>query len=287
MRCSIINPKWFGIGSKFAHLTSAHPCFGIKAYHKVARIHLPVAPLCNIQCNYCTRALNKCEWRPGVASCVMNLEEAIKRIESEIKTNPKLKVVGIAGPGESLYNKLTFDVLSIIKERWNWLIRCISTNGLLIEDKIEDLANLNLNSATITINAINPEIGAKIYEWINYNGKIIEGIEGARILIDKQLRGIEALVNKGVVVKVNTVLIPEINMSEIEKIASEAVKRGASLMNIIPLIPLYKFKDMRGPTCEELERARRIAESYIPQFRLCKLCRADAYGFLGSTYFHG
>lgn len=281
------NPKWFGVGSKFAHLTSVHPCFGIKTYHKVARIHLPVAPLCNIQCNYCTRALNKCEWRPGVASCIMNLEEAIKKIESEVKTNPKLKVIGIAGPGESLYNKLTFDVLFVVKERWNWLIRCISTNGLLIEDKIEELVKLDLNSVTITINAIAPEIGAKIYEWINYNGRIIEGIEGARILIDKQLRGIEALVDKGIIVKVNTVLIPGINMNEIEKIASEVAKRGAKLMNIIPLIPLYKFKDIRGPTCEELERARKIAENYIPQFRFCKLCRSDAYGTLGSTYFHG
>ncbi|MEM2177753.1 MAG: radical SAM protein [Candidatus Methanomethylicaceae archaeon] len=285
------NPKWFGIGAKFAHLTSAHPCFGIKAHYKIARIHLPIAPICNIQCNYCTRALNKCEWRPGVASCIMNLDDAIKKIESEIKTNPKLKVVGIAGPGESLYNKLTFDVLYIIKEKWNWLIRCISTNGLLVEEKADELKNVDVHTVTITINAINEEVGAKIYEWINYNGKILRGKEGAKLLIEKQLNGIEALVKRGIVVRINTVLIPSINMNEIELIAKEVVNRGASLMNIIPLIPLYKFKKIRGPTCEELEKARKIAEKYIPQFRLCKQCRSDAYGIPGleskSTYFHG
>lgn len=285
------NPKWHGIGSKFAHLTSVHPCFGVKAHFKAARIHLPVAPMCNIQCNYCTRALNKCEWRPGVASCIMNLNDAIKKLECELKTNPNLKVVGIAGPGESLYNGLTFEVLSVIKEKWNWLIRCISTNGLLAEEKADDLKKVDVRTATITINAIKKEVGAKIYEWINYNGRVLRGEEGAKILIEKQLNGVEALVKRGIVVKVNTVLIPDINMDEIESIAEEAANRGASLMNIIPLIPLHNFKELRGPTCKELAEARRIAEKHIPQFRLCKQCRSDACGVPGfepgSTYFHG
>lgn len=283
------NPKWHGIGAKFAHLTSAHPCFGVKAHYKAARIHLPVAPMCNIQCNYCTRALNKCEWRPGVASCIMNLNDAIKKIESELKTNPKLKVVGIAGPGESLCNKLTFDVLYVIKEKWNWLIRCISTNGLLVEEKADELKSVDVHTATITVNAINKEVGAKIYEWINHNGEILRGEEGAKVLIEKQLNGIEALVKRGIVVRINTVLIPSINTNEVELIAKEVASRGAVLMNIIPLIPLHKFKELRGPTCKELEEARKIAEKYIPQFRLCKQCRSDAYGIPGleSIYFHG
>jgi len=52
-------------------------------------------------------------------------------------------------------------------------------------------------------------------------------------------------------------------------------------MNIIPMIPLYKFKDLVPPECKELEEARAIAEKYLPQFRLCKQCRADACGVPG------
>ena len=70
-------------------------------------------------------------------------------------------------------------------------------------------------------------------------------------------------------------------------------------MNLIPLIPLNMFKDLRSPTCEEISGARAKAEKYLPQFRLCKQCRADAVGIPGkesdhhkerrfdSEYFHG
>ena len=64
--------RWGNIGSKFAHLTSAHPCYSEKAHFTTARIHLPVAPRCNIQCNYCIRKLDKCEHRPGVAGAILN-----------------------------------------------------------------------------------------------------------------------------------------------------------------------------------------------------------------------
>ncbi|MGV8144026.1 MAG: nitrogenase molybdenum-iron cofactor biosynthesis protein, partial [Methanothermobacter sp.] len=35
--------------SKFAHLTRLHPCFNEKIHDKVGRIHVPIAPKCNIQ----------------------------------------------------------------------------------------------------------------------------------------------------------------------------------------------------------------------------------------------
>ena len=32
-----------------------HPCFNPDACKSFGRVHLPVAPLCNIQCNFCNR----------------------------------------------------------------------------------------------------------------------------------------------------------------------------------------------------------------------------------------
>lgn len=290
-----VNPKWAGVGSKYAHLTSVHPCFGVKAHFKAARIHLPVAPRCNIQCKYCIRSINKCEFRPGVAACISKSDQAMKRLEAEVKSSPDLKVVGIAGPGDSLANDETFKTLAKVKEKYPHLIACLSTNGLLAEEKAEELSRIGVKTVTITINAIDPKVGAMIYDHVSYNGLMLKGEEGAKLLIEKQLKGIEALVNRGIVVRINTVLIPAINAGEIEKIASEAAKRGASLMNIIPLIPLHDLKDQRGPSCKELEAARAAAEKYLPQFRLCKQCRADACGIPGlekvdhgtSEYFHG
>ena len=34
---------------------SNHPCFSKDAHKKYGRIHLPVAPRCNMQCNFCNR----------------------------------------------------------------------------------------------------------------------------------------------------------------------------------------------------------------------------------------
>ncbi len=43
-----------------------HPCYSKEA-HQYARMHLPVAPACNIQCNYCNRKYDcSNESRPGV-----------------------------------------------------------------------------------------------------------------------------------------------------------------------------------------------------------------------------
>ncbi|MEJ5292546.1 MAG: radical SAM protein [Candidatus Methanosuratincola sp.] len=289
------NPKWAGIGSKFAHLTAAHPCFGVKAHFTAARIHLPIAPRCNIQCRYCVRKLDKCEQKPGVAACIMDDETAFKRLEAELKSNPNLRVVGIAGPGDPLENEATYRVLERVKESHPDLILCLSTNGLLLEDVAWKLKEAGVSTVTVTINAVDPSVGSKIYEWVRYNGKKLEGTEGAELLIRKQFKGIEELVKRGIVVRINTVLIPGVNDDQIPRIAEEASKRGASLMNIIPLIPQHGFKDYRRPTCEELNEARSAAEKYLPQFRLCRQCRADAAGIPGrekgagttSEYFHG
>ena len=32
-----------------------HPCYSEDAHHHYARMHVAVAPACNIQCNYCNR----------------------------------------------------------------------------------------------------------------------------------------------------------------------------------------------------------------------------------------
>lgn len=81
-------------------------------------------------------------------------------------------------------------------------------------------------------------------------------------------------------------LIPGLNDKEIVKIAKTVKKKGASMMNIIPLIPLGKMSNYRRPTCEELEKARKEAEKIIPVFRACSQCRADAYGIPGGKDKH-
>lgn len=266
--------------SKFAHLTRAHPCFNEKMHDKVGRAHVPIAPKCNIHCNFCTRDLNKCDERPGVASKIMNAEQALEHID-KITQDMSIAVVGVAGPGDALANEETFKFFKQLHEKHPDLIKCMSTNGLLLKDKAEEIADLKLNSITVTVNAIDPEIGKDIYSHVIYNGEVYKGEEGFKILSQNQLEGIEKISQLGVVVKVNAVLIPGLNDEHIVDIAREVKARGASLMNVIPLIPMNKMKDYPAPTCEEISKVRDDVEEIIPVFRACTQCRADAYGIPG------
>jgi len=260
-----------------------HPCFDEKAHFIYARVHLPVAPKCNIQCNYCERIVNEnfCVDRPGVAAKLISPSEAVKLVKRAKDLYPSLSIVGIAGPGEPLANLETFETLENVHEEFPDLIKCVATNGLLLPRYVHKLWKLGVRTLTVTVNSIKPEIGRKIYSWIKCNGKTYFGFEAAKRLINAQLKGIEEAVKTGFAVKVNTVLIPEINDTHVVEVAREVARRGVYIQNIIPLIPLGFFKNRRPPTCEELETLREKCSKYIRQFHLCKMCRADALGVPG------
>ena len=267
-------------GSRFAHITKAHPCFNEKMHDKVGRAHVPVAPKCNIFCNFCTRDINDEENRPGVTSCVMNPDAAIDHI-NDVTADGPISVVGVAGPGDSLANEETFEFFEKLATEQPDLIKCMSTNGLLLPKYADKLAEIGVNSVTVTINAVDPDIAVDIYSFIKYEGKVYKGREAVEILIKNQLEGVEKAAANGLVVKVNSVLIPGVNDEHIVDIAREVEKRGAALMNVLPLIPLGKMKDLERPDCMMMEKVREEVEEIIPVFRACTQCRADAYGIPG------
>jgi nitrogen fixation protein NifB len=171
--------------------------------------------------------------------------------------------------------------LKIVSGEFPNLKLCVCTNGLLLPEKVRQLMSVGVKSLTMTINAVEPAIGAKIISHIVKDGTLRKGIDGARILLENQLKGLEIAVDLGMTVKANTVLIPEINMNHMRDVAEAIAARGAFIMNIMPLIPLGRFKALKAPTCEELVSTRERCESIIPIFRMCKQCRADACGVPG------
>ena len=261
---------------------SEHPCYSDKACHAFGRCHIPVAPKCNIQCNYCIRDFDCVnESRPGVTSRVLTPEEALALVRNVIREYPYVKVVGIAGPGEPLANPETFEALRLVHEEFPNLIMCISTNGLTLPESIEELAKYDVGNVTVTLNAVDPAIGEKIYSWVEYNGKKYHGREAAELLLAQQMKGIEMAVAKKMFVKINTVYIPGINDEHIPEIAKKVGEMGAFTFNVIPLIPQYKFAGITPPTPKEKREMQDRCEPYIKQMRHCARCRADAIGKLG------
>lgn len=261
-----------------------HPCFGGN-HHKNGRIHLAVAPKCNIKCGYCTRR-HDCanESRPGVTSRILTPLEALERVRETMASKvlgPIIKVVGIAGPGDPLANEETFETFRLIGEEFPDLIKCMSTNGLLLPAKIDLLHELDLHSLTVTVNALDPAVGARIYGHILYHGKRYTGVEAARILIANQLEGLKRAAGYGMTIKVNTVLIPGINEDQVPLIAQRVRELGAFVMNVMPLIPQADFADIVPASPEEMEVVRNANEKIIGQFKHCRQCRADAAGLIG------
>ncbi|MGC1121473.1 MAG: radical SAM protein [Candidatus Methanofastidiosia archaeon] len=256
-----------------------HPCFDEKAHFLYGRIHLPVAETCNIHCKYCSRevGISYHGCRPGVAERILTPDEAVERVSSYM--DPTLKVAGIAGPGEPLYNKDTFETLELIHEKFSHLILCVATNGLLLPEKAELLAQLGVKTVTVTISTVKVEIIPKIY--LHIMGEPSE--KTAEQFIISQLKGIEACTELDMRVKVNSVLIPGVTTEGLKDVAVQSRKRGAYMQNIVPLIPLAGYKEVRPPTCEELQSARNKCQEVLPQFRLCRQCRADAVGIPGKS----
>ncbi|MBR4325750.1 MAG: radical SAM protein [Bacteroidales bacterium] len=265
-------------------LINNHPCFGQKAA-TTGRIHLPVSGSCNIGCRFCHRVLSDTENRPGVTSKVITPEESVGILDKALKICPDIRVAGIAGPGDTLATNAALETFRLIGKHYPMLLKCMSTNGLLLDEKAAEVIASRIDSLTVTVNAVDPEIEAKLNKFVIYHGKKYDALEGAKILIHNQLAGIRKIAQSGITVKVNTVLVPRINGNHIAKIAETVADAGAEIYNIIPLIPTFELKDEKPPLCFQIEQARKDAEKYIKVFRHCNRCRADAVGIPGKSEF--
>jgi nitrogen fixation protein NifB len=188
-------------------------------------------------------------------------------------------VVGVAGPGEPLANEETLETLGLVQARYPQLTRCISSNGLLLKEKLPELLRVGITALTVTVNAPDGDVGQQIYAWVRYRGATYRGQEGAELLIERQMAGIEAALASGLAVKVNTVLVPGVNDAHLVRLAGRLRDLGVRLMNVMPLIPGGQMADRRSPTCDELMRAREACAALVPQFHKCEQCSADVVRF--------
>jgi len=177
-----------------------HPCYSEEAHHHYARMHVAVAPACNIQCNYCNRKYDcSNESRPGVVSQKLTPEQAVRKVLAVASEIPQMTVLGIAGPGDALANPAkTFATFAMLQEQAPDIKLCLSTNGLALPDMVDEICRYNIDHVTITINMVDPEIGAKIYPWIFYKHKRYTGYDAAKILTERQMQGLEMLTERGI-----------------------------------------------------------------------------------------
>ena len=264
--------------------TPSHPCFTEKAAQSCGRVHLPVAPKCNVLCGYCNRKYDCVnESRPGVTSGVLTPAQAADYLDRVLEREPAIRVAGIAGPGDPMANAAaTLETLRLIRQRHPDMLFCLSSNGLGMPPHLDALAANGVTHATLTINAVDPDISARLYTWVR-DGKVVwRGRPAAELMLERQLTALTGLVRRGIVVKVNTILVPGINDGHVEQVAERVAALGATLMNIIPLHPTHDtpLAQVAEPSPEAVGEARRLAGAHIRQMTHCRRCRADAVGLL-------
>ncbi len=264
---------------------NAHPCFDDTARHRFGRIHLPVAAKCNVKCHYCNRRYDCAnESRPGVTSSMLTPQQAADYVDELVLRDPTLRVVGIAGPGDPLANPTeTLGTLRIIRSRHPDMILCLATNGLALPQWADEIVAVGTSHVTVTVNAIDDEVGAKIYAWVQDLGRTLQGKDAANALWERQRAGITSLVRQDVAVKINCILLPGINEYHVPAIAEEVARLGAIRFNCIPLHPVAGtlFGHFEPPTSDQLSAAQQACERFLPQMKHCMRCRADAVGRLG------
>ncbi len=202
MSCSTSNPAEMALPQDIQDKIHNHPCYSEGAHHHYARIHVAVAPACNIQCNYCNRKYDcSNESRPGVTSERLTPEESAK------------KVMYVGGE-----------------------VQCLSV--LELPKFVDEMVKYDIDHITVTINSVDTtgEIGSKIYPWIFYDNKRIYGKEAAKILLERQLEGMKKCVENGILIKANSVLIPGINDKHLPEVAKKLKEIGVFLHNIMPII---------------------------------------------------
>lgn len=266
-------------------MNAKHPCFNVEAKGKYGRVHLPVAPKCNIQCNYCNRDYDCVnESRPGVTSSVLTPVQAVDYLKALTAKHPEITVAGIAGPGDPFATpEATMETLRLMKKEVPEMIACLSSNGLNIAPYIDELSELGVDHVTITINGLNNEITEPVYSWVRYDKHIYRGKNGADFLLEKQLEAVRLLKEKGITVKINTIVMPGINDHHIPELAKKMGEMGADTMNTIPLYPVKDtaFEEMEEPSKELMKSLRKEIGEFIKPMTHCARCRADAAGLLG------
>jgi nitrogen fixation protein NifB len=287
--CGSSSQQMDGLSDDIRRRVQDHPCYSEEAHHHFARMHAAVAPACNIQCHYCNRKYDCAnESRPGVVSELLMPDQAVKKTLAVAAAIPQMSVLGIAGPGDPLANpERTFATFRGLADMAPDIKLCVSTNGLALPEHVDELARHNIDHVTITINCVDADVGAKIYPWIFWKNKRVFGREAAAILIEQQQKGLEMLVARGVLVKVNSVMIPGVNDEHLKEVSRVVKGKGAFLHNVMPLIAeaehgtFYGVMGQRSPSPAELKNLQDACEGDMNMMRHCRQCRADAVGLLG------
>ncbi len=238
-----------------------------------------------MQCNFCKRIYDCAnESRPGVTTAILSPRQSLDYLQRVLARDSRISVVGIAGPGDPFATPtLTLETLRLVHEAHPEMLLCVASNGLGVPPHAEALARLQVSHVTLTVNAVDPHVGAKVYAWIRDGKKVYRGLPAAELMWTRQAEAIRMLKQHDVVVKINTIIIPGVNDDHVVEVARQVADLGADIANCVPLYPVQgtPFGDLESPAPDRVAAIRADVAQWLPIMSHCTRCRADAVGLLG------
>ncbi|AJH00202.1 cyclic pyranopterin phosphate synthase MoaA [Clostridium beijerinckii] len=198
---------------------------------KIDYIRISVTDRCNLRCIYCMP-------ESGISffshEMLLTYEEITQLCELFVKTGiSKVKITG----GEPLVRKDLNKLIKSIKDIDGINNITLTTNGILLEEQLDDLIKSGLDAVNISIDTLREDR----YREITRVGEV-----------HKVIRGIyKALKYKNLKVKLNYVPIKGKNEDEIIDIINLTKHKDLSV-RFIELMPIGLGKDMAGYSDEEI-----------------------------------
>jgi GTP 3',8-cyclase len=189
----------------------------IDNYGRIAKkLRVSVTDRCNMRCGYCMPK-NNTKWFDSTE--VLSFEEIIRL--SSIFANLGVEKIRITG-GEPLVRPLVENLIKSISKIPHIKNIGLTTNGLLLLERVEKLKSSGLNSVNISLDSFK-EDRFKMMTGINGLGKVISSIQKAN--------------DAGFDVKINTVVIRGWNDDEVVEFANFARRTGITV-RFIEFMPL-------------------------------------------------
>ncbi len=240
---------------------------------------LPVAPACNMMCNFCSKDSDCiCNGNsPEYLSKSMTPKQAVDWALSQTNRNKRIKVIKICGPGEPLCNTQTFEVLRRLNIELPEHIYAISTNGLLLEEKVGELARLNVKIVSVAMNAVYIDTMLKLYSRIiKGSSVIVKSQEMADAILGSQIQGMKLCIGMGINVKINAIYFPGINYEDIIAIAKKCRDIGVKSISIISSYPNGKFIRTVMPSIGELAALQQELSKIVRDVEIKSFIPANA-----------
>ena len=193
-------------------------------------LRVSVTDRCNLRCVYCLPEFSK-DFIDE--SKLLTIDEYFRLIR--ILGNLGIKKVRITG-GEPLVRRGIPGLIKNINSLENIEETAMTTNGILLEKYLDELAGNGLSSLNISLDILDE----KKYNYITRGGEL-----------EKVIRSIEKAIEYKIKIKINSVIIDDFNKNDIKSLVDFAVDKNIDI-RFIELMPIGCGQNLKGVSNEEI-----------------------------------